>query len=174
MMRAISRSLLVAGLMALGTAAQAQDGGLATYKNDRYGYSISYPAAQFVALPVVTDEARQFISTDGKARLLVGTLTNTDGRALAEYRDFLLRESYAGAKVDYAPLKGNWFVLSGDRNGMTFYERVTFTCGGRSINSWAMVFPTADKATWDRVIEQVHRGYRIADGKCAPASVATK
>jgi hypothetical protein len=176
MMHALRHRLLAAGLAAacIGLSAagsHAQDG-LATYKSDRYGFSLSYPAAQFIALPAVTEEARQFISKDGKARLLVGTLNNSGRRSLADYRDFLLGQSYAGAKIDYTALRGNWFVVSGDRAGMTFYERVTFTCGGRIINSWAMLFPTADKPTYDRVIEQIHRAYRVADGRCAPASVA--
>jgi hypothetical protein len=38
-------------------------------------------------------------------------------------------------------VRDTWFVLSGTRDGTIFYERVTFTCGGKLINSWAMLYP---------------------------------
>jgi hypothetical protein len=173
MTRAIARPLLIAGLL-LGTtglfAAQgaAQDsGGLATYKNDRHGFSLSYPAARFIALPAPNEDGRQLLSKDGKARILVGTLANFDNKSLGAYRTFLLNESFAGAKIDYAPVRDTWFVLSGTRGDMAFYQRVNFACGGRSINSWLIWFPAAEKATYEPIIEQVHRDYRLGSGNCA-------
>ncbi|KAB2911113.1 MAG: hypothetical protein F9K29_23310 [Hyphomicrobiaceae bacterium] len=159
---------LVAGATGLSPAESvAQDrAGLATYRNERHGFTVSYPAAQFVALTAATEDARMFVSNDDKARLLVGTLPNSDSKTLGEYRSFLLRESYAGAKIDYAPMRKDWFVLSGTRNGTSFYQRVTFTCGGRSITSWALLYPEAQRATYDRIVEQVHRSYRAGPGNC--------
>jgi hypothetical protein len=173
MTRAFARPALIAGLV-LGTmglavaASAAQEGaGLATYRNDRHGYSLTYPTAQFLALPVATEDGRQFVSKDGNARLLVGTLPNFDSKSLSNYRTFVLNESYPGAQVTYAPVRDTWFVLSGTRNGMAFYQRVNFTCGGRAINTWAMVFPAGEKATYEPIIEQVHRTYRLGEGKCS-------
>ena len=80
--------------------------------------------------------------------------------------EFLLTESYAGAAIDYAPVRDTWFVLSGIRNGTMFYERVTFTCGGRRINSWAMLYPVAERRFYDRSVEQVHRSYRAGGSNC--------
>jgi hypothetical protein len=37
---------------------------------------------------------------------------------------------------------------------------VTFTCGGRLINSWAMIYPAAERQLYNRVVEQVARSYR--------------
>lgn len=167
-----TRPLLIAGLLmatlALPTARSvAQDsGGLATYRNERHGFSLSYPAGQFIALPSATEDGRQFVSKDGSARLLVGTLSNFDNKTLRDYRTFVLNESYPGAKVDYAPLRGRWFVISGIRNGMVFYQRVNFTCGNRNINSWAVVFPEAQKAVYEPIIDQIHRDYRLGNGNC--------
>jgi hypothetical protein len=107
-----------------------------------------------------------FVSNDDKARLLVGTLENTDNKTVAQYQQFLLRESYAGATVTYAPLREKWFVLSGVRNGTSFYQRVSFTCGGRKIVSWAMLFPEGQKATYEPIIEKVHRSYSVSDRNC--------
>jgi hypothetical protein len=77
-----------------------------------------------------------------------------------------LQQSYPGADIDYAPIGPTWFVLSGTRDGIMFYERVTFTCGGRLINSWAMLYPAAERRVWDRIVEQVARSYRAGEGNC--------
>jgi hypothetical protein len=169
----VRKSLLatpLAAMIALSvTPSVAQKGSaLATYRNERHGFSLSYPAAQFTALPAATEDGRQFVSKDGSARLLVGTLPNFDGKSLRDYRTFVLNETYPGARIDYAPVRDTWFVVSGTRSGMVFYQRVNFACSGRTINSWAMVFPEAQKAVYEPVIEQVHRDYRLGNGNCNP------
>ncbi len=105
------------------------------------------------------------ISKDGKAKLLVGAFENADHNSLQDYRQFLLDEQYAGADIDYAPVKKRWFVLSGTRNGQIFYERVSFTCGGKLINSWAMVYPADERKTYDRVVDAVARTYMPGAGR---------
>lgn len=172
MLRSYLRPLLTAGLLAAAVTSSAgqsvaQDRGtLATYRNERHGFSLSYPAAQFIALPSPTEDGRQFVSKDGSARLLVGTLPNFDNKNLRDYRTFVLNESYPGAKVDYAPLRDTWFVVSGIHNGMAFYQRVNFACGNRNINSWAVVFPEGQRVVYEPIIEQVHRDYRLGTGNC--------
>ena len=174
MASALARLYLASGLAtlsALGIAAQdvaAQDrGDVATYRNDRYGFSLTYPAGTFTAQPPPASEGgRVFVSRDGNARLLAGALPNPDGMALRDYRTLVLQQSYQGADVDYAPLRNTWFVLSGTRDGVIFYERVTFTCGGRLINSWAMLYPAAERRLYDRIVEQVARSYRPGEGDC--------
>lgn len=173
MTRLIARPLLVAVLLATTIShstlpSLAQDaGGLATYRNERHGFALAYPAAQLIALPSATEDGRQFVSKDGSARLLVGTLANFDNKNIGDYRTFVLNESYPGAKVDYAPVRDTWFVVSGVRNGMAFYQRVNFTCGGRTINSWAVVFPEGQKAVYEPIIDQVHRDYKLGTGNCS-------
>ena len=80
--------------------------------------------------------------------------------SLRDYRALVLQQTYPGAAIDYAPVRDTWFVLSGTRDGTMFYERVTFTCGGRRINSWAMLYPTTERQVYDRIVEQVARSYR--------------
>ena len=157
--------LLVLTLSLAATAASAQGVEIATYRNPLYGFSISYPAAQFAPREPLAEEGRVWVSPDG-ARLLAGGLPNDAGLSLREYRELVLRESYQGADVDYAPVRDTWFVLSGTRDGTIFYERVTFTCGGRVINSWALLYPQAERRRYDRVVEQVARSYRAGAGNC--------
>src|SRR4029450_5110093 len=146
------RLALLAGLASLAAlSAGAQD--VATYRNERHGFSLSYPAGTFAAQPPAAgdDDGRGFLSRAGNARLLAGALPNADGMSLRDYRALVLQQSYPGAAIDYAPVRDNWFVLSGTRDGTMFYERVTFTGGGRRINSWAMLYPVAERRLYDRI-----------------------
>ena len=79
-----------------GTAAQGQEE-IATYHNKRFGFTLSYPTAQFKPKEPLSDDGRVWMSHDGNARLLAGALPNADGMNLRDYREFLLKESYAGA-----------------------------------------------------------------------------
>ncbi len=160
--------LLIAGTVAAGSVASramAQEQ-FSTYRNDRHGFALSYPTDRFLPLPVSNEDSRQFVSKDGNARIAVGTLPNFDGKSLREYRAFLLRESFAGADVTYAPTRDSWFVLSGTRNGAIFYQRVNFVCGGRAINSWLVQFPAAEKAVYAPIVEQMHKAYRLGASQC--------
>ena len=183
-----SHRLFRAGLaaLAIGLAANvtpalaksARTSDWATITNKRFGFQIAYPSE--ILFPIDTPsgnaDGRVLQSQDGRAKLLVATFENADNLSLDAYRDFLLSGNYANSNIDYAPQKARWFVLSGDKGDQTFYERVTFSCGGRLINSWAMIYPTAQKKLYDRILEAVSRTYTAgagADGNCggeAPAA----
>jgi hypothetical protein len=142
----------------------------ATIQNTRFGFQIAYPAE--ILIPTQSppgNDGRVLKSRDGKAKLLVATFDNSENLSLGAYRDFLLSDIYAKARLDYQPIKARWFVISGVRGNETFYERVTFSCGGRLINSWAIVYPTAERQLYDRVVEAVAGTFTVgagADGNC--------
>jgi hypothetical protein len=162
-----SIAVLIVGLLLSPAPAAAQGAAeTATYRNARYGFTLSYPHDQFQPQEPLAEDGRIWVSRDGNARILAGALPNADGMSLQEYREYVLKQSYPGASVDYAPVRDNWFVLSGTRDGVMFYERVTFTCGGKLINSWAMLYPAAERRLYDRVVEQVSRSYRAGGGNC--------
>jgi len=172
---ALTTALLagLAGLPAVRLAAQGPTLGptpdaeeIATYFNKRHGFTLSYPTARFKPQEPLSEDGRVWVSHDGNARLLAGALLNDEGMSLRDYRDFVLKQSYPGAAVDYAPLRDTWFVVSGIREGMMFYERVTFTCGGRLINSWAMLYPAAERRVYDRIVERVAKSYRAGERNC--------
>lgn len=155
-------------LLALTGAAAAVDWrrDWATLRNERHGFLIAYPVDVFEQRgEPASDEGRVLYSRDGKAQLLVGAFANDDADTLASYRAFLLQENYAGAHIDYAPMRGKWFVLSGTIGDREFYERVSFTCGGKLINSWAMIYPRAERRFYNRVVEAVARSYSPGAGR---------
>jgi hypothetical protein len=148
--------------LAVGQAV-AREGSAAwtSYRNERYGFSLQYPSDVFA--PERTSEAGDgtvFSSADGLAKLLVGALPNEGGQSVASYQDYVQRHSYADFAVDYRPLGSNWFVLSGDGSGKTFYEKVMFSCDGRLINSFALIYPTADKRRFDAIVEGIQATFR--------------
>ena len=157
------------GLSQIGLSENARAGpelkDWASVKNARHGYAIAYPADVFEQRTAPnSDEGRVLFSKDGKAKLLFGAFDNAQNNSLEEYRQFLLSEHYADAKIDYAPVRKRWFVLSGTQNDQMFYQRVSFTCGGRLINSWAMLYPVAERKMYDRVVEDVARSFTPGAG----------
>lgn len=159
--------LLLAGMMApLAWAVSAHSAGWTTYRNARHGFMLAWPTEVFPGDPARdSEEGQVLVSRDGGAKLMMAAFPNEHGVTMSEYRQQLLAENYAGVQLDYAPVRDRWFVLSGVRDGVMFYERVTFTCGGRLINSWAMLYPVSERKRYDRIVEAVARSYVPGAGR---------
>lgn len=128
---------------------------------------IAYPGNVFTEKPSpAVAEGRVFVSQDGRARLVVGTFTNEEAATLSSYRTQLLQDNYATADLDYAPVGKGWFVISGTVDGRMFYERVNFSCSGRIINTWAMIYPVSERKFYDRVVEAIAPTFRKTPGGC--------
>ncbi len=158
--------LVVLGSASAASAASKKFGDWATLRNERHGFLIAYPVKVFPQQASrTTDEGQVFYSSDGRAQLLVGAIANEQATTLRAYRRFLLKENYAGADIDYAPVRKRWFILSGTIGDEIFYQRVNFTCGGRLINSWAMIYPKAENHFYDGVVEAIAPAYKPGSGR---------
>lgn len=145
---------IVFGAITGGARAAPQD--WTEYRNERYGMSLEYPADLFVVeRQTEAGDGQVFVATEGDARLLVGGLVNQGGYTAASYQDYIARRSYGDYKLGYRRLGQTWFVLSGEGNGRIFYEKVMFTCGGRLINSFAMIYPIDKRHIFDPIVERV-------------------
>ena len=136
-----------------------------TYVNDRFGFSLRYPADVFA--PERRSEAGDgevFVATQGRGRLLVGAFENRDGHSVASYMDLIRRQSYSDYEVSYAPRGQTWFVLSGENSDKVFYEKVMFSCQGRIINSFALVYPIERKRQFDPIVEAIENTFRPGPG----------
>lgn len=149
-----------------GFAARAKLKDWETVQSERHGFMIAYPGSVFTQRSdVPADDGLVLVSRDGGARLVIGTFVNDTAATLSEYREQLLSENYNGADLDYAPVKKRSFIISGTRGDMHFYERVSFTCGGRLINSWALLYPVSERHIYDRIIEAIAPTYSPGAGK---------
>jgi len=173
MLRA-SMGKVIAGLILLGlltVSGEAAAGSVklkdwSTIENERFGFLLAYPGSIFAPREGASpEEGTVLVSRDGSARLAVATFENEGEATLEEYRDQILSENYSGATIDYAPVKKKWFVVSGTRGEMHFYERVSFTCGGKLINSWALLYPAAERRLYDRVVEAIAESYTPGAGR---------
>ena len=142
------------------------------YRNPKYGFTMRVPADVFEpGVTRNTEAGNLWISRDKQARLVAAAQINVTGESLQSYRKFLMAQNYPGATFDYTPLKDTWFVMSGvDTAGNMFYERVTFACEGRYIYGWQLSYPVGERQRYDRVVEAIHRGYRVGNGEYGSCS----
>ena len=146
-------------------AATASTQGWSNYRNERFGFQLSFPGGLFVRKETPNaDSGALWTSTDGSARLLATATPNETSETLESYREFVMRETYADATFDYTPQKDNWFVLSGLKGDMIFYERITFACQGRFIYGWQVNYPLAQRRKYDPIVEAIHRSYKPGRG----------
>jgi len=133
------------------------------YRNEKFGFTLRYPGDVF-ALEKTSEagDGQVFVARDGTARLLVGAFANDGGQSPAAYQDYIARQSYSEYRIDYRRLSGSWFVLSGEGNGKTFYEKVMFSCAGRLINSFAIVYPTDQRGDFDPIVEGMEASFQPA------------
>jgi hypothetical protein len=139
--------------------------GWVPYVNERYGFSFSYPAAVFQSKHISeAGDGEAFAAIEGDGRLLVGAFENVERHTVQSYRAFVRERSYSGFDVSYAPRGRTWFVLSGESGTQVYYEKVMFSCGGRIINSFALIYPIASKQLFDPIVEGVENTFRPGRG----------
>lgn len=136
----------------------------ATYRDARFRFALEYPGDVFAPDAARPNDAKGFLSRDGRARLLISAAPNTSGMTLAKRRRSLMEDTYKDATFDYSPQRSTWFVLSGTLGTEMFYERVTFSCDGRALHGWKLVYPLSERTFYDRIVEEVHRRYRHGNG----------
>lgn len=142
-------------------AVSAASIGWTSLRNDRFGFQLEYPA--HVLQPQQSSEAGDgvlLVSRDAKAKLLVGAFRNAERHTPASYQAYVAQRSYPDFPVSYAPRGQTWFVLSGERSGKIFYEKVMFSCQGGVITSFAMTYPSAERRRFDPIVERVENSFR--------------
>jgi hypothetical protein len=154
--------------------AQTRDYSWIAFRDSRLGFSFDYPSALFVAeagdptdaLKDLTSKrsGQVFRSRDGKAYLQAAAFENTQRVGPAAYKALVAGSTYRDTRITYDRVGDTYFVLSGIRGTDEYYERVTFSCGGRLINVWTMTYPIASRGLYDRIVEEIARTFRPAEG----------
>ncbi len=159
-------------LSILGCAAAlspAQSAAWETYRNPRFGYSLLFPAELLRLVSESPDGQNvEFRSADGQTKLRVLTVSNRDNVSPREYRAQVVGSLSDYRAIQYGPMGGSWFVLSGVRGGSIFYQKVVFSCGGRIINAFAMTYPSAEKRGYDPIVTTIEKNFHASSGpECA-------
>jgi hypothetical protein len=136
-----------------------------TYRDPRFDFSLRYPAGIFTPDAARSDaNVHTFVSPDGRAVLRIVAAENTAGIALADLRRALMKGRYAGAAFDAAPRRRHWFALSGTRGDEVFLERITYSCDGKSMHGWQIMYPATQRGTYDELAKLVLRNYPHGNG----------
>jgi hypothetical protein len=171
--RVLPLGLLLCALGGEVAAAQAQAAAWTTYRNERFGFSLSYPSHTFKETRTSQGgDGVLFVAPESGAKLLVGLFQNAQGYTVKSYQEYVARHSYGSYRLDYNKRGGTWFALSGEGHGTTFYEKVLFTCGGRWITSFAMLYPTAQRHTFDPIVERMEDSFAAGSKQCGPGEEA--
>ena len=131
-----------------------------TYQNARFKFALKYPADVFpFDMGPANDNGHTLLSRDGGATLHIFAAANIVGTTLAKYRKSLIEKRYAGVALDHSRQSKFAFVISGSRGDKVFYEHVTFSCDGKSIHGWQMIYPSSERTFYDLVADEVYRNY---------------
>jgi hypothetical protein len=133
----------------------------AEYRNEKFGFALDYPRDLFeVERTAQAGDGQVFVTREGDARLLVGALLNGPDFTPNAYQKHIARQSYGDYKITYRRKHGTWFVLSGEGRGKVFYEKVMFSCSGRLINSFAMIYPADKRDVFNPIVERMEDTFR--------------
>ena len=131
------------------------------YQNERFGFSLRYPGDVFA--PERKSEAGDgevLVGLGGEGRLLVGAFENGEGQTLASYMGSIRQKSYGNFDVTYARRGATWFVLAGQDDRDIFYEKVMFSCQGRIISSFSLIYPIGSKLRFDPIVTGIEKSFR--------------
>ena len=136
-----------------------------TYRSERFGYSLLFPASLLEQHSETPDgRGVQLSSKDGFVRLKVLAVDNSDNISIGDYRAAILREFSGSNQLKYGPMGQSWFVLSGARGDSIYYQKVLFACGGRIINAFALTYPEQQKRDFDSVVTTIEKNFHPTAG----------
>jgi hypothetical protein len=137
-----------------------------SYRSERYGFGLSYPAVFLLdeASVAADGTGAEFWTADGGAGFAVYGGENAARRPLrdlvAEARANILAQ--ARGRVTYTRLDADWFVVSGVADGRIVYQRTVFGRGGRLLATLYISYPEAEKARWDAAVTLMSRSFGFA------------
>jgi hypothetical protein len=158
--RVICAGLLV-WLLASSTSARLSQNEYRTYTNARFAYSISYPMKLLIAQPeAFNGDGRRFVSTDGKALLIVYGSHNALNEKLPDKfaEEANTTAEHPNRKVTYKVLRADWFVVSGVEGGKIFYQK-TFLRGD-IFKTFRIEYEEAQKAIYDPVTLRLQKSFK--------------
>lgn len=124
-----------------------------TYRNDRFGTSVTFPAELFrqAMEPPANGDGMTFLSDDGASIAIYGfnNALMADPAELADQASD--PQGRDGFEITYRRVADNWVVLSGFEDGMVFYNRLLF---GQDdvIHGMMMKYPPEARSIYDPIV----------------------
>ena len=153
-------------LLGFAVAAQAQNAGWQTYRNERFGTRIEYPRAIFSPLPPPANgDGLKFKARDG-AEFTISASHNVLSYTAASLERSLHRaepgDADLYANVSFRLSRPNLLVLSGLRTGMVYYEKFLLSDDGGIIHHFAIAYPATAKGIYDPIVERMSKSMGYA------------
>jgi hypothetical protein len=156
--------LALAGSAALGAAPAAAQKVWRTYKNERFGTTVEYPADKFIPQPPRENvEGLRFIATDN-AEFTVSAINNVLDQNLAGLEAAALKARPLDERITYRDRGPNWFVFSGTKADAVFYERHLLSHRGKIVNDLEILYPARLRRIYDPIVTRMARSFRAGVG----------
>lgn len=147
---------LVIGLAAVPLVAKAE-----TYVNARFGYALRYPAALLAPQPEAENgDGRRFLARRGSATLSVwGAYRAADPAQSPKAIARAYEADCAPRSVTYEAIRPTLVAFScRTPAGRILYQKTLLD--GEVARSVRFDYPADERATWDRVVEEVSASHR--------------
>jgi hypothetical protein len=153
LLAAFSIALLLL-VLSPGLAPAAGD---ASYVNQRYGFSLSWPAGDYAVSEAANGDG--ITVTDGRGLELRAWGSHSPGVLNETLKDILKKQAQAFSKVTYKTVKASegWFVLSGIREGKVAWVKVF--CGKETLYAVDVSYPKKAKARCDALVGTVNKTF---------------
>jgi hypothetical protein len=152
----------VAGAAALSARPAAAQKAWRTYKNEQFGTTIDYPADKFIPQPGKDDGAR-FIAVDG-GEFTVSAINNVLNQNIAGLEAAAMKSRPLDERITHREHGPNWFVLSGTKADLRFYERHLLSHRGKIVNDLEILYPARSRALYDPIVRRMARSFRAGVG----------
>jgi hypothetical protein len=154
--------LVLAGVSAAGPAAAQK--AWRTYKNERFGTTVEYPADKFIPQPPPENgDGLRFIAVDS-AEFTVSAINNVLDQNIAGLEAAALKARPLDERITHRERGPNWFVLSGTKANAIFYERQLLSHRGRIVNDLEILYPTRLRGLYDPIVQRMSRSFRAGVG----------
>jgi hypothetical protein len=163
----ISRRTLLCAIVALPASAAAQQEAWATYRNDRFGTTIEYPARFRAGRPPDSNDGLSFEAPDGATLSVWGSL-NVMEHDVAGLEKFLRESLDAGERITYRAAGKSWLVLSGTRGERVFYQRYALSHRNEIVNAFRISYPGSLATSYDPIVARISKSLRSGRGYQTP------
>lgn len=159
------RIVLLLLLVVLGCAFALGQTKYSTYTNDRFFFSIDYPATLLKMQDAPeNDDGRTFFSGDSTVEMRVWGQYNALSETLKQKYNATLKSF--PQKPSYMVLGPTRYVVSGLRDGKIVYVKTLYRKAKdvEVFYTLTIEYPAADKARWDAVVTHIANSFKIIPG----------